>query len=69
MLCCQELYQLLLPTKGLTGRAFGWLGDFATKKIVKGGKAAIACGARGQAAEEQGGMDRSTNVDAIITLN
>jgi hypothetical protein len=28
----------------------------------------MVCGARGQAAEEQGGMDRSTNFDAIITL-
>jgi hypothetical protein len=44
-------------------------GGFCCQKIVKGGKEAIACGARGQAAEEQGGMDRSINFDAIITLN
>jgi hypothetical protein len=44
-------------------------GGFCRQKFVKEGKAAIACGARGQAAEEQGGMDRSTNFDAIITLN
>jgi hypothetical protein len=67
MLCCQELYQQLLLTKGLAESAFGW--GFCCRKVIKGGKAAIVCGARGQAAEEQGGMDRSTNFDAIITLN